>query len=132
MGEFLINTSGPPRSKQAIDVRGLILAIACGCFLVLIALYALMVLPLPTKRTLYQEDSPDGTMTAVYSFRPAGLVGLVTGESSYIYLDVYRKDSKARLVHSDGFGDVPWEAVDRLHNNLPWPAKLTTGNHSML
>jgi hypothetical protein len=31
-------------------------------------------------------------------------------------------------VHSKGFGDVPWEAIDRLHQDLPWPAKRTKGN----
>ena len=73
-------------------------------------------MPIPLKRALYQEDSPDGTMTAVYSYRPAGLVGWGLNENSYIYLDVYRKNSKERLQHSKGFGDVPWEAVDRLHH----------------
>jgi hypothetical protein len=31
-------------------------------------------------------------------------------------------------VHSKGFGDVPWEAIDRLHHDLPWPARRTKGS----
>ena len=43
--------------------------------LVALLVYVLTFVPVLIKRTLYEEDSPDGTMTAVYSYRPAGLVG---------------------------------------------------------
>jgi hypothetical protein len=109
-------------------MRRFSLALGIGCLLLVMAIYVVGFLPLPVKRTVYQEDSPDGTMTGVYSYRPAGLLGLALGDSSYIYLDVYRKASKQRLVHSKGFGDVPWEAIDRLHHDLPWPARRTKGS----
>jgi len=100
--------------------------------LVALLVYVLTFVPVPIKRTLYEEDSPDGTMTAVYSYRPAGLVGWAQGDSSYVYLEVYRKESNQRVLHSSGFGYVPWEAVDRLHGHLPWPARRISGNPASL
>lgn len=109
-------------------VRRLSFVLGAGCLFLVAAIYVAAFLPLPMKRTLYEEDSPDGTMTGVYSYRPAGLLGWAQGDSAYIYLDVYSKASKQRLVHSKGFGDVPLEAIDRLHRDLPWPAKRTKGS----
>jgi hypothetical protein len=112
------------------DMRRIAIWLAGGLISAALGLYVLVMLPLPIKRTLYQEDSPDGTMTAIYSYRPAGLLGWAQGDSSYVYLDVYRKGRTEPILHSKGFGDVPWEAVDRLHYSLPWPARRTSGNPS--
>jgi hypothetical protein len=112
------------------SMRRFCLWLATGCLLVVGVIYLAAFLPVPVERTVYQEDSPDGSMTALYSYRPAGLLGWAQGDSSYVYLNVYRKGSNERVVHTNGFGDVPWEAVDRLNKGLPWPAKRTTGDPS--
>ena len=111
-------------------MRSLSVKLICIVVVLVIGAYVLAFMPLPIKRTVFSEDLPDGTMTAIYSYRPAGLIGWVQKDSSYVYLDVYRKAPKEHLLHSEAFGDVPGEAVDRLHQRLPWPARRTTGQPS--
>lgn len=112
-------------------MRKITLWLVGGCVLAVILVYVLAFVPVPIKRALYEEDSPDGTMTAVYSYRPAGLVGWAQGDS-YVYLEVYRSESKQHVLHHSGFADVPWEAVDRLHGHLPWPARRLSGRPGSL
>jgi hypothetical protein len=117
------------QKRSRLDLmRRIAIFLGGACLLLALGMYVLLLLPLPMKRTVYQEDSSDGTMTAIYSYWPSGLAGWVLGEDSYVYLDVYRKGQREPLLHSSGFGDVPWEGVDRLHNDLPWPAKRITGH----
>lgn len=108
-------------------IRTILLWFAAFSLLAIVGLFLLIKLPIPPKRTIYLENSPDGTMIAVYSYRYAGLAGLAMHENAHIYLDVYRKNSKKRILHRSGGGDVYWEAVDRLHEYLPWPAAQTNG-----
>lgn len=100
-------------------------AVWCG-LLVLLVLIALIA-PLPPKRTVYEEISPDGTMRAVYSWRPAGLVGSFSQDNPWVYVDVYELTSGRRLAHYSSWGDVPWDGIERLHRHLPWAARRTNG-----
>ena len=95
--------------------------------LALLAIYILAMAPMPFRQTIWSENSPDGKMTAVYSSRPAGLAGWFMGDGSYAYLDVYDSATQERVLHFAGSGDLPYEAVHRLHKNLPWPAQRTLG-----
>ena len=89
--------------------------------------WLLALCPIPPKREVYREASPDHTMSALYSWRPAGLVGWVTEDNPWVYLDVYDARTGMRLEHFSTWGDVKWDGIDRLHSHLPWPARRTTG-----
>jgi len=109
--------------KRYSSVAGVSLALGLAAII--------LVLPIPPKRVVYEETSQDKAMLARYSWKPAGLVGWITEDNPWVYLDVYDLRTGKRLQHFSTWGDVRWDAIDRLHGFLPWPAKRTTGNERL-
>ncbi len=100
---------------------------AIWCSLLVLLVLIISIVPLPPKRTVYEEASPDGTKRAVYSWKPADVVGSLSQDNPWVYLDVFELPSGRRLAHFSSWGDGPWDGIEILHRHLPWTAKRTNG-----
>ena len=93
--------------------------LAAALLLLVLAVGAVALVPLPPDRILSAEPSPDGAQVAVFSWRPAGLLGL-NGDNPWVYLTIRERDSGIELERFSTWGDVPTDAYDRLAKHVPW------------
>ena len=92
-------------------------ALACLACLLFIA----GICPLPPDRVLKVEQAPDGQRIAVYSWRPAGLVGMITKNNPWVFLTIRDRASNRVLARHAMWADMPEEAEVRLAGQKPWP-----------
>ena len=95
------------------------LGITAGIVLVLI-MAVLAPFPLPPDRVLSQEWSPDGRFVALFSWRPAGIVSVITRDNPWVYVTVREKGSNAVVERHSTWGDVPEDAYSRLGQHVRW------------
>src|SRR5262245_11910601 len=80
----------------------------------------ILVAPLPPDRSVAHEISPDGRYVAKFSWRPAGLIGMVTRDNPWVYLTVVESESGRVLERHYTWGDTPADACHRLGSLVPW------------
>ena len=110
---------GPSFNKSLRTKR--IIAYSVGVFATLLLLgYGAALWPVPIERTLKTETSPDGTLTATYSWRPCGLVGAVTEVNPWVYLTIREQKTGRVVARHSYWGDVPSDAEEMLASRKPW------------
>lgn len=111
------------RRSPAFDVlrvRSVLISFAVVLVAVLLIGYAMFLLPMPPERTLSRKDSPDGTRTATYSWRPSGICGAYSKDGAHVYLTIRDRATDRVIARHSAFADVPEEAERRLAAVKPW------------
>ncbi len=80
-------------------------------------------LPIPPDRVLSEESSPDGGLIAEFSWRPSGLLGLITDDNPWVYLTIRERESGDVVERHRSWGDVPFDAYSLLGHHVPWQAQ---------
>ena len=77
---------------------------------------------LPIEQHLGSEASPDGTLVAEYSWRPRGIIGLITTDNAMLYLTVRDTHTGAVVNRQEVWSDLATliEAKERFDGKLPW------------
>jgi hypothetical protein len=81
---------------------------------------------LPFEQRLGSEPSPDGALTAEYSWRPHGIIGLITTDNAMLYLTIRDTRNGSVISRQEFWGDLATlnEAKERFYGKLPWqPSK---------
>src|SRR5688572_15117191 len=100
---------------------GMARAIAILVAVLLAVIVALVVpFPIPPDRVLSLEPSPDGELVAVFSWRPAGVVGFFTEENPWVYVTIRDAESYEVVERHRVWGDTPDDAYVRLGEHAPW------------
>jgi hypothetical protein len=100
-----------------------IIAVAVFCVVGSVCVLAVVwVAPLPPDRAVAEEFSPDGRHVAKFSWRPAGVIGIVTRDNPWVYVTIVESSSGRVVARHETWGDVPADACDRLGSLVPWRA----------
>ncbi len=85
-------------------------------------IYFGIVCPMPIDHPMSTELSPDGRLSGTYSWRPAGLIGVLLGNQPWLYLTIRQHDSGRVVARHSVWGDTPEqsEAEERLSQYRPW------------
>jgi hypothetical protein len=83
-------------------------------------IYGLLFWPLPWERIVQTETLPDGALTATFSWRPCGVLGVVTRDNPWVYLTLREQATGKEVARYSALADTPEEAESRLATQKPW------------
>lgn len=84
------------------------------------AVLALTPFPLPPDRHIADHASPGGSFIARAAWRPAGLLGLISGDNPWVYVNLVDEDSGNTIARYRTRGHVPGDVYTRVLDHEPW------------
>jgi hypothetical protein len=99
-----------------------ILVLVAAAVILPSSVYFGIMCPMPIDHQLNTELSPDGRLSGTYSWRPAGLIGLLLSNQPWLYLTIRNRDSGRIVARFSVWGDTneKTEAEQRLSQFRPW------------
>lgn len=98
-------------------MRGSLLAVALGFG---VAALAVLPIPIPPDRPLGEHRSREGAFIVRTSWRPAGILGAVSGDNPWVYLSLVDVDSSDTIVRYRASADVPEDVYRVLVDHRPF------------
>ena len=88
--------------------------------LILVSLLTLVPVPLPIAKNLNPVTSPDGMLTLIPYWKPAGVVGYFTESEPWVYGSLVEKKTGKEIKKIKIWADTPQDGVERLIKQLEW------------
>src|SRR3954468_21247724 len=82
--------------------------------------YVCLLCPIPPKRLASTLTSPNGKEIARFYWRPCGLLGAVTKDNPYVYMEIRDTASERLILSQSTWGDIPKDGPRRFAGVRPW------------
>ena len=87
---------------------------------VIFAVYLCLFCPIPPKRLASTQTSPDGKEVARFYWRPCGLLGAVSKDNPYVYVEITDTASDMLVLSQSTWGDIPNDGPHRFAGIRAW------------
>jgi hypothetical protein len=106
-------------------MKKMIIRLMISAAVFIAGLYFIGICPISPRHLAETVVSPDGKETATFFWKPAGLLGVISKDNPWVYMEIRDSASGQLLLERSTWGDTPDDGLNRFSDARPWLNKKT-------